>query len=155
MRSRPASAARGVVQKLDDQWEWPNLPVLVEVTRRINAGKPARASDVAPVVGTDLETVRLAGKALERLGMATTHRTATDLYFTNVTREAYIATGLHPGGDDVVLRLVEALRQAADRVDDPAEKGRLRTLADQAGNVSRDVLAGVLTALVTAGIGAA
>jgi hypothetical protein len=71
------------------------------------------------------------------------------LWFVGLDGEAYFLTGLHPSGDDAVSNLVAALRQAADQVDDPAEKSRLQTLADQALHVSRDVLGGVLVAVMT------
>ena len=67
-----------------------------------------------------------------------------------VSGEAYLLTGLHPNGDDAVSQLVSALRQAADEVADPEEKSRLRKLADGVGGVSRDVLSGVLTTVITA-----
>ena len=40
----------------------------------------------------------------------------------------------------------------ADQTPDPVEKSKLRALADNAGAVSRDVLAGVLTAVITGGV---
>lgn len=72
------------------------------------------------------------------------------LRFTDISGDAYLLTGLHPNGDDAVSQLVSALRQAADEVSDPDEKSRLRKLADGVGGVSREVLSGVLTAVITA-----
>jgi hypothetical protein len=88
-----------------------------------------------------------------------THRPARLLSRTNPSRtgrvttsEAYLATGLHPDGDDAVTQLASALSQAADAVEGPEEEeeGRLRKLADGVGGVSRDVLGGVLTSVITA-----
>jgi len=59
---------------------------------------------------------------------------------------------LHPDGDEAVSRLVSALRQAADQVDNPDEKRRLRNLADEVPGVGRNVLGGVLTAVLTGSI---
>jgi hypothetical protein len=128
----------------------------VEVTRRIDAGSDAlRVADIAQAVGMTPDDVALAGAALKRRGLVTVLGVAemAVLRFTDVSAEAYFLTGLHPSGDDAVSNLVEAIRQAADQVDDPAEKSRLRTLADQALNVSREVLAGVMVAVMTRGIG--
>jgi hypothetical protein len=143
-------------QPLPDVWATRDFPVLVEVTRRIDAGSDAlRVADIAQAVGMTPDDVALAGAALKRRGLVTVLGVAemAVLRFTDVSAEAYFLTGLHPSGDDAVSNLVEAIRQAADQVDDPAEKSRLRTLADQALNVSREVLAGVMVAVMTRGIG--
>lgn len=59
-------------------------------------------------------------------------------------------TGLHPNGDNAVTQLINALRQAAEYEVDPDERSRLRKLADNAGGVSRDVLANVLATVIAA-----
>jgi hypothetical protein len=71
------------------------------------------------------------------------------MYFKDLSGEAYLLTGLHPKGDDAVSQLVSALRQAADEVSDPDEKSNLCKLADGVGSVSRDMLSGVLTTVIT------
>ncbi len=48
-----------------------------------------------------------------------------------------------------MTELATLLHQAADQVDDPQEKTRLRAFADHAGSISRTVLGGVLTTLAT------
>lgn len=126
-----------------------------EVTRRIDAGAHlVEASAVASAVAMPEEEVVRAGHALKRRGLITASGSpAAEIEsFEDVSAEAYFLTGLHPDGDDAVSSLVSALRQAADQVEDPVEKTRLRTLVDNAGAVSRDVLGGVLTAVLTAGI---
>lgn len=55
-------------------------------------------------------------------------------------------------GDEAISRRTDALRHAANQVDDPEEGSRLRRLADNAGSVSRDVLAAVLATVITGGI---
>jgi DNA-binding transcriptional MocR family regulator len=142
-------------QRLPDVWASRDFPVLVEVTRRKDEGEDfVQASDVAEALGITEEQVVRAGYALKRRGLITASGSmAAEIEtFDEVSAEAYFLTGLHPSGDDAVSALVTALRQAADQVEDPAEKSRLRSLADAALGISRDVMGGVLTAVLTAGI---
>jgi DNA-binding transcriptional MocR family regulator len=130
-----------------------DFPVLVEVTRRIDLREHApKIDEIADAVGMDREQVARAGAALLRRGLVEAvgepRRSRCCGSPTSPPRRISF-TGLHPSGDDAITNLVSALRQAADHVDDPAEKSRLRTLADQALHVSRDVLGGVLVAVMT------
>ncbi len=113
------------------------------------------ANDVAASLGIDRVKVAAAGRARRRRGLisASGSLAAEIETFDDVSGDAYLITGLHPDGDDVVSRLVAALRQAADQVDDPDDKRRLRKQADEAMGVTRNVLGGVLTALATGGMG--
>ncbi len=137
-----------MTDKLPDKWTSRDFPVLVEVVRRVDAGEDfILASDVAVTLGMDEGDVEAAGRALRRRGLVVDSGSMAAEFdtFADVSGEAYLLTGLHPSGDDAVSRLVDALRQAAEQVEDPVEKGRLRALADHAGSVSPDVLGGVLT----------
>lgn len=138
---------------LPDVWATRDFPVLREVARRIDAGEHTpRVEEVAAATGLDVDEVVLAGQALTRRGLVTVMGAMGHpvLRFSDVAGEAYLMTGLHPDGDDAITQLVSALRGAAEKVEDPAEKGRLRNLADGALGISRDVLTGVLTAVITA-----
>lgn len=144
-----------MTEKLDDVWSTRDFPVLVAAARRIDQGEDT--VDVADLVAdTNLseEEVVRAGLALTRRGLLEAMGSwgAPVLRVKNLSGEAYLLTGLHPDGDDAVSQLVSALRQAADQTPDPVEKSKLRALADNAGAVSRDVLAGVLTAVITGGV---
>lgn len=144
-----------MTDKLEDVWTSRDFPVLVEVTRRIDAGENAPfASAVAEAVGLSEEDLQLAAAALVRRGLVTVHGAlgVTVVRFNDVSAEAYFLTGLHPSGDDAVSGFVDALRQAADLTADPEEKSRLRGLADAALGVGRQVLGGVLINLVSRGI---
>lgn len=144
-----------MTDKLNDVWNNRDFPVLVEVTRRRDAGEHfITAESIATALEMPYEAVAQAGKALQRRGLITASGSmAAEIEtFDEVSGEAYFLTGLHPNGDDLVSALVSALRQAADQVADPAEKSRLRMLADNVGSVGRDVLGGVLTAVLTAGV---
>lgn len=143
------------MELLDDVWASRDLPVLVEITRRIDEGdSPIDVSSVAEALGIDPEIGARAVHALSR-------RRLIDVkwfggrengWISNVAGEAYLLTGLHPNGDDLVHRLIEAAVQAAELIDDPEEKSRLRRFADGALGVSRDVMSGVLTAVLTRGM---
>ena len=146
-----------MTDKLPDVWFSRDYPVLIEVCRQLDAGeRTVRIHDVADKLKMDVEAVENAGMALQRRGLVETR--GIDQWrvfdFTDASGEAYLLTGLHPSGDDAVSALVAALRQAADLTDDPAEKSRLRGLADSALGVSRNVLGGVLTAYISHQLGA-
>lgn len=142
-----------MTEPLPDVWVHRDYPVLREVTRRLDAGESnVLVQDVAPALHMDVGEVARAGRALSRRGLVETMGAAEVevLAFQDVSGQAYLLTGLHPDGDDAVTQLVSALRQAADRTRDPDEKSRLRALADGVGGVSRDILSGVLTTVITA-----
>lgn len=144
-----------MTEKLPDVWTARDYPVLVAAARRFDQGESTvRVADLVTDTGLTKGEVERAGLALERRGLLETMGVTEMpvLRLKNLSGEAYFLTGLHPDGDDAVSRLVDALRQAADQVSDPEEKSRLRRLADNAGSVSRDVLAGVLSAVITAGM---
>ena len=66
--------------------------------------------------------------------------------------DAYLLTGLHPDGNDLTDRLINALREAADQTDDPNEKTRLRRAASAISEITKSVASGVITAAITGGI---
>src|SRR4051794_30921569 len=70
---------------------------------------------------------------------------------TDVSGEAYVMTGLHPGDDDIEA-LVDAFRQAAEETTDPDEKGRLQKVGETLKDVSGDVAKRVLAAYIAARI---
>lgn len=130
--------------------------MLREVVRRIDADEQfVMISNVRESLSMTEDDVAAAGRALKRRGLITVSGSmaAVSETFDDVSGDAYLLTGLHPDGDAAVSRLVAALRQAANQVDDPDEKRRLRKLADEALGISRNVLGGVLTALATTGMG--
>lgn len=143
------------MDQLADVWASRDFPVLRAVARRIDSGETTpKVHDVAEDTGLTEEEVSLAAKALKRRGLVDNIGTwgAPVLRFKELSGEAYLLTGLHPNGDDAISRLVDALGQAVDRVDDPEEKSRLRRVRDAVGGVSRDVMAAVLAAAITGGI---
>ena len=141
---------------LPEVWSTRDYPVLVEAVRLIDGGE--RSVDwttIADSTGMPPEVVKAAFRALERRGLVRIgDRRMSDATgaIGDVAGEAYLLTGLHPNGDEAISRLIDALRQAADQVDDPEERSRLSRLADNAGSVSCDVLAAVLATVITGGI---
>lgn len=144
-----------MTEKLPDVWAARDFPVLVAAAQRFDEGEPVvRVSHLVADTSLAVEDVARACRALDRRGLVEMQERSGGgpVARRNLSGDAYFLTGLHPDGDDAVSQLVSALRQAADHTSDPAEKGKLRTLADNAGAVSRDVLAGVLTAVITGGV---
>lgn len=144
-----------MVDKLEDVWASRDFPVLVEVARRIDAGeKFLTAGTVAESLGVPVEQVKVAADALERRRLVVVDRGFGGRWeFKSLSGQAYLLTGLHPSADDDVDRFVEALRKAADQVDDPEEASGLRKLARSAGDVSTNVLGAVLAAVATRAAG--
>lgn len=147
-----------MVEKLEDVWFSRNLPVLLEVTRRIDRGEYSGLGvEPEDLLGGldpkmfDRERVDPALDALERRGLILTKQFGMVGYktVTQIDGSAYTATGLHPDGDDVVDRLGSALKQAADQSADEDEQSGLRKATRGLGEVSRGVAVGVISAALT------
>ncbi len=144
-----------MIDPLPDVWTSRDYPVLREVVRRIDLGdRFLSTQDVADGLGMPIEDVERAGAALTRRGLVRLGNSmAAEIdTFDEVSGAAYLLTGLHPDGDDMVSRLVSALRQAATQAGDEDERSRLRRAADYLGDLPRNVLGGVLTAVLTGGV---
>ncbi|HEY3547819.1 MAG TPA: hypothetical protein VGK17_17240 [Propionicimonas sp.] len=142
-----------VAELLEDVWATRDLPVLAEATRLIDRGGVIVDVDglVRGLGGIDTPDVIRALRALERRGFVSmlwmsTHGEST---VTDVSGDAYLVTGLHPDGADAVDRLVAAIHQAAELVDDPDERSRLQRLADGVVSVGRDIIGNVLASVIT------
>lgn len=139
-----------------DLWTTRDRPVLEALVRHADElNDLVHWSQLAQELDRDPEEVKRAFASLERQrlirldGKSFGDRIGC---MRDVAGEAYLRVGLYPDGDEAISHLISALRQAADRVDDPEEKSRLRRLADNAGGVSRDVLAAVLATVITGGL---
>ena len=142
--------AMGSKDKLDDVWEMRDFPVLVEVARRIDAGERLPSiEEVANSIGMEITTAQLAAAALRRVGLLELGGPAEfDAWFTDISPEAYLLTGLHPRGEDAILALLDALKQAETAVDDTDDKAFLRRAGSAIGSVSQNVMANVLAAYI-------
>jgi hypothetical protein len=128
---------------LPDKWYSRDFPMLIEVTRRIDeTGDPVSMDDVNEALGMTIEEAWSAIGALHRAGF---------LVGVQAGNEAYQATGLHPGDDDIAA-LVAMFTAAAEETSDPAEKTRLRALAIGIRDVSSDVLKRVAAAYIASRI---
>jgi hypothetical protein len=137
---------------LADMWATRDFPVLVEATRRIDAGESTVSpTEVAGTLGMEAMDVQRAGAALARRGLVQITDTDQDLvaFFFGVSGQAYLLTGLHPDGDDALDRLVSIVNQSADRAADPVERTRLQRAASAVGELAGTVGAGVMTAYLT------
>jgi hypothetical protein len=123
----------------EDVWSSRDFPVLREATRMIDDGsEDPTVPALAEATGLDLESVARAIWALDRRGLVTPIMSlAGPIGVQEVSGEAYLLTGLHPDGNDLTDRFVDALRQAAEEVSDPEEKSRLRRAAKALGEVTK------------------
>lgn len=144
-----------MTDRLPDVWASRDFPVLREVTRRVDEGKPARAVDIATALDMQMTDVQRAGAALLRRGLVETTGSFAGgvVWFDDVSAEAYMLTGLHPDGETAIDKLADALRQAIERTSDPEDKRALRRLKDSLLDAPAGVLGSVITAVITSGIG--
>lgn len=136
---------------LPDKWYSRDFPVLIEIVRRVDIGEHARFEVLRDALGFTNEETAAAFRSLDRRHLIDGSRSEECgiLEITDVSAEAYFLTGLHPDGEDALSSLVETLRQAAEHVDDPDERTRLRRAADSMLGISSNVAAGVLTTWIS------
>lgn len=141
---------------MESTWEPRDLPVLDAVVRYFDEhpqGVMLRCEEVANLAGRDATDVYRALKTLE----PTYVRLAPGLgspSVRGVTDQARRMVGQWPSPEVWVDRLVQALREAAEREPDPERQGRLRAMAEGLGGFARDVAVGVLSGGITQSMGA-
>jgi biotin operon repressor len=143
-----------MTEPLPDVWTSRDYPVLREIARRIDGGaRTVSHHELTEALNMTEPAVNEACQALRRRGLI--QLMAIDQWFdvVEISSQAYLLTGLHPNGDDAVSRLIDALEQAAEQATDPVQKGKLKRMAELVGSLPRDVAAGVLTAVLTGGMG--
>jgi hypothetical protein len=131
---------------LEDVWASRDFPVLREATRMIDDGSSdPTLHTLAEATGLDLGSVAKAIRALDRRRLITAdHRLGSVAGIKTVSGDAYLLTGLHPNGDDITDRLIDALRQAAELVN-TEEGSRLQRAAKALGEVTKSVASCVIT----------
>jgi hypothetical protein len=116
-----------------------------------------QVSDLAEITGRDPMEVYQALKALDgtyvELREYMTGGDPNPHTVRAISPEARRAVGQWPSPDVWVDRLVQALREAAEREPDPEKKGRLRAMAEGLGGFARDVAVGVLSGGITQSMG--
>jgi hypothetical protein len=140
---------------MESTWEPRDLPVLDIVVRYFDEhpqGVMLRCEEIADLAGRDPAEVHQALKALEptyvRLGPGLGSPSVR-----GVTDQARRVVGQWPSPEVWVDRLVQALREAAEREPDPERRGRLRAMAEGLGGFARDVAVGVLSGGITQSMG--
>ena len=142
-------------------WETRDLPVLRALVQAVDEGvrSPIRADEVVRRTGFDADTVQdalwaLAGEQppfFEYIDASTFDR--RDLVVSQLTGHARRTVGTWPTADAWADHLIKALAEAAAQEPDEAERGKLRRAADVLGGLGRDVLAEVVTTVITRGTG--
>jgi hypothetical protein len=146
---------------MEATWEGRDLPVLDVVVRHFDEhpqgqGVMLSCRDIANRAGRDPADVYRALKILEPTYLWLAEglgRGPSGCTVRGVTDDARRAVGQWPSADVWVDRLVQALREAAEREPDPERKTRLRAMAEGLGGFARDVAVGVLSGGITQSMG--
>lgn len=138
--------------RLDETWNRRDLPVLVEVAQRLDAGEPMiRAREIAKAMTWEIRDVIAAMRALCPAYIDgrpfNTMQGVIDFGATGLTERGRRTVGLWPSTEGVDA-LEELLKQAADATDDADEKTLLRRAAGAVSSVSRDIMVDVVAAVV-------
>lgn len=143
---------------MESTWERRDLPVLDAIVRYFDEHDGPEIPDVGTFVkltGMDAGQVGRAVRALSPRFVKTGAALGglMDVAIMGVTDEARQAVGQWPSPEVWVERLVQALREAAEREPDPERRGRLRAMAEGLGGFARDVAVGVLSGGITQSMG--
>jgi hypothetical protein len=139
--------------KLPDVWASRDYPLLVEICRAIDSGDGIGTQALRQLLGRSADAVGAGLRALERRGLVTCEYVMSgDAYIVDVSGRAYELVGLHPDGGEAVEVLINALRKAERLSDDPDEKGKLRRAANAVADITGQVAAGVMTAVLSRGL---
>jgi hypothetical protein len=143
---------------MESTWEQRALPVLDAIVRYFDEHDGPEIPDVetfAKLTGVDAGQVGRAVRALSPRFIKTQASLGglMEVPIVGVTDEARQAVGQWPSPVVWVERLVQALREAAEREPDPERRGRLCALAEGLGGFARDVAVGVLSGGITQTMG--
>jgi hypothetical protein len=143
---------------MDATWEPRDLPVLDAVVRHFDEHPEATRltlQEVAQLASRDVMDVYRALKELSPtyIKLQDLWGGQPDALVWGVTDDARRAVGQWPSPDVWVDRLVQALREAAEREPDPERRSRLRAMAEGLGGFARDVAVGVLSGGITQSMG--
>ena len=141
-----------MVEKLADVWGWRDLPVLIVIAKYADAGKLVAPGQIAREAELSEDDVQHAIRALSRAGYLNKgqYKGSGDAYLVSgITGQAYVVTGLHRDREQATADFLELLAQAVDREPDPVKKSKLRAMLDAAGDVGGQVLAGVLSSVIS------
>jgi hypothetical protein len=136
---------------MNQMWQERDLPILQAVAEAEQRGESLNLDGIAAATGLDLPKVQAGARALSdarlidgaKLEMLDIGLIMSDICLLGEGRRAI---GQWPSSDpfDNLVNLIQA-RIATET--DPEKKSKLQRFAGQVGEVGRDVLTGVLTAL--------
>lgn len=139
-----------MVEKLQDQWGFRDLPVLIAIAEFADRGEIVTPAQIMQKTGLSEDEVQSAIRALERTDhLLKVQRTGNGRAFTvsGITGAAYQVTGLHQRRDEAQSQFLELLAQAIDKEPDPEKKSKLKKLRDVSIDVGGQLLANVLGAV--------
>lgn len=143
---------------LADTYVSRDFPVLVEVTRRIDAGaRNVRSTDIASALDRDHSEVCLALRALARQDLLEVKwPMAVDSFgmVTDDSGRAYQLTGLHPDGDDLLEQLSSVVKQLEDKTSDEDDRSALRKFRQSLVELPSQVALTLFTVWVDRNLGA-
>jgi DNA-binding transcriptional ArsR family regulator len=136
------------------------LPILDAVVEALDDGVRADVSHIEAKTGLDPATIQAGIRALLTAGYITQIVDRSSLQGSSigavvaVSGAARQVVGTWPSPEHRADELVAILRELANRVPDQETKGRLRTVAEQFGGMSRDLRVDVMAAVVSKQLGA-
>jgi hypothetical protein len=144
---------------MEDSWVSRDLPILDAIVQYfdgadepLQAGIPTEGT-FAEITGRDLGEVRASVRALRRSYLVVQDGGLGASMIVGVTDAARRAVGQWPSAEAMADRVAAALREAADREQDPQKKSKLRTAAEIAGGFARDFVIDALASIATKPIG--
>lgn len=142
-----------MVDLLADTWHSRELPLLVEVARRLEESRGYVPTQEAGVTaGLTPEQTERAVVALADAGLVAGINEPGVIgleVVSKVSPEARRLVGLWPSEDAAADRLLAALDALVERASDPDERSRLLKVRDGLAGAGRDVVVGVATAVLT------
>lgn len=145
------------IERLTDHWAPRDLPVLIEIARHIEAGRPADNQEVAKSLDRDEQDVAVAFQALhpQYIDVHINHAGGGGMWAvaSALTSDGRRATGLWPREDEAASALIDLLEQAADGTTDEDDAGALRKAGRLLKSVPGNVLADVTAALIRQQVG--
>jgi len=144
-----------MVEMNKDVWRSRDLPVLALIAARIDRGEPVGEPEISRTLGADPDVVAAAFRSLARSGLIEGPRLANGniQFVMDVSARAYQLTGLHPNPDERVDKLLELLDDAIAKSADEHERTALQAVRANLGDVGKQTIAGILSALIAAYVG--
>lgn len=144
---------------MENTWAARDLPVLDAIAKYLDDAVGTslpQLRDIAELTELDVKDVSKAALALESDHLITLGKSMGDpggWHVDTVTGEARRLVGQWPTAEQFVDEVARRLQSAADEEPDPERRRRLRDLASSAGDVARNVLVDVTSAVISRQMG--